>query len=69
MADLHYDNYIFDLYGTLVDIHTDEYDIETWNKWAKWLDEKGLAHPSSERMRDDYMKRSNKERPRIGFFA
>ena len=25
-----YENYIFDLYGTLVDIHTDEENTELW---------------------------------------
>ena len=28
------DNYIFDLYGTLVDIHTDESDTAIWEKLA-----------------------------------
>ena len=27
-----YENYIFDLYGTLVDIHTDEEKTELWEK-------------------------------------
>ena len=31
---LTYDNYIFDLYGTLVDIHTDESDTAIWEKLA-----------------------------------
>ena len=29
-----YDNYVFDLYGTLVDIHTDEEPKEIWDKLA-----------------------------------
>lgn len=29
---MRYDNYIFDLYGTLVDIKTDEEDIKLWSK-------------------------------------
>ena len=29
-----YDNYIFDLYGTLVDIHTEEEKAEVWEKLA-----------------------------------
>lgn len=32
--ELHYDNYIFDLYGTLIDIRTDEQDIHAWEKMA-----------------------------------
>ena len=31
---LTYDNYIFDLYGTLVDIHTDESDLQSGKKLA-----------------------------------
>lgn len=41
-----YDNYIFDLYGTLIDVHTDEHCEETWNKWCAWLDEHGYKHPA-----------------------
>ena len=29
-----YDNYIFDLYGTLADIHTEENDPLVWKKLA-----------------------------------
>lgn len=29
-----YKNYIFDLYGTLMDIETNEYDMDAWNKLA-----------------------------------
>ncbi|WP_185752412.1 HAD family hydrolase [Butyrivibrio sp. AE2032] len=32
-----YDNYIFDLYGTLVDIHTDEHNIVLWRKVAGYI--------------------------------
>ncbi len=32
-----YDNYIFDLYGTLVDIHTDEHHIVLWRKTAAYI--------------------------------
>lgn len=31
---MNYDNYIFDLYGTLVDIHTEEKDPALWEKLA-----------------------------------
>ncbi len=31
---LDFDNYIFDLYGTLVDIHTDEWDMRLWEQMA-----------------------------------
>ena len=32
-----YDNYIFDLYGTLIDIHTDEEAKEFWEKVAGYI--------------------------------
>lgn len=32
--NLHYDDYIFDLYGTLIDIRTDEEDRNAWEKLA-----------------------------------
>ena len=37
-----YENYIFDLYGTLVDIHTDEEKTELWEKLAQDLEKAGL---------------------------
>ena len=33
----YYQNYIFDLYGTLIDIHTDEHSLHFWNKMAALL--------------------------------
>jgi putative hydrolase of the HAD superfamily len=38
-----YKNYIFDLYGTLIDIHTDEYSKNFFKKYAKWLRKQGFA--------------------------
>ncbi len=38
-----YQNYIFDLYGTLIDIHTDEYSKNFFKKYAKWLRKQGYA--------------------------
>jgi len=32
-----YENYVFDLYGTLVDIHTDENSEGLWEKLALFL--------------------------------
>lgn len=34
MTGMKYENYIFDLYGTLVDIHTEEDKAEVWEKLA-----------------------------------
>ena len=30
-----YENYVFDLYGTLIDIHKDEEDEKAWEKSQK----------------------------------
>lgn len=44
-----YDNYIFDLYGTLVDIHTDEESIGFWRKVAGYVKrEFGISFKPSE---------------------
>lgn len=37
-----YENYVFDLYGTLIDIRTDEDQDELWQKSAIWLEKKGV---------------------------
>lgn len=38
-----YKNYIFDLYGTLLDIHTDEYSKNFFKKYVKWLKTQGYV--------------------------
>lgn len=38
-----YQNYIFDLYGTLIAIHTDEYSKDFFRKYAKWLRRQGYV--------------------------
>lgn len=38
-----YRNYIFDLYGTLIDIRTDEYSKNFYKKYAKWLRKQGFS--------------------------
>lgn len=45
-----YDNYVFDLYGTLIDVWTDEHEMNTWEKWSAWLDAHGYRHASCEEM-------------------
>ena len=37
-----YQDYIFDLYGTLLDIHTDEYSKNFYKKYVKWLRKQGF---------------------------
>lgn len=36
-----YQNYVFDLYGTLIDIHTDESSKNFFKKYVKWLRKQG----------------------------
>ena len=44
MAALPYRNYIFDLYGTLVDIHTDEEDPAAWAALARFYSYYGARY-------------------------
>lgn len=48
-----YDNYVFDLYGTLVDIHTDERELVVWQKLALFYGYYG-AHYEPEELRKRY---------------
>ncbi len=54
-----YDNYIFDLYGTLVDIHTDEEKDELWDKMALFYSFYGAMYDASE-LRSKFDKYSKK---------
>lgn len=58
-----YDNYIFDLYGTLIDMWTDEHCAQTWKKWLRWLDVHGFPHPDYIRFRREFfdMDRQHRE--------
>ena len=48
-----YKNYIFDLYGTLVDINTDENDKELWYKLSLFYSFKGAKYSAIE-LRESY---------------
>lgn len=48
-----YKNYIFDLYGTLIDINTDEWSSEIWDKMVVMYGYKG-AHYTSSELHDEY---------------
>ncbi len=52
---MNYDNYIFDLYGTLIDIHTDEEDPGLWRKMCDYLDRKFKAHYTPAALRKRYL--------------
>ena len=49
-----YKNYVFDLYGTLVDIHTDEDDAKLWKALAKFYDRQGAYYTAKE-IHADYL--------------
>ncbi len=60
-----YDNFIFDLYGTLIDIKSDEWADDTWNKFIEYLDANGIIHSQLENFRDDFFSRDRayREKP------
>jgi len=49
-----YENYIFDLYGTLVDIHTDEEDEKLWEALADFYTGHGAKYSAAE-IQSDYL--------------
>lgn len=51
-----YDNFMFDLYGTLIDLHTDEWAPKTWKKWLKWMDGRRIKHPDMITFRREFFK-------------
>lgn len=48
-----YKNYIFDVYGTLIDIHTNEHELATWQKMADTLRFYGVEY-SAEDLKETY---------------
>lgn len=48
-----YNNYIFDLYGTLIDINTDEWNDDLWKKIAILYAYKG-AHYTYDELNEEY---------------
>ena len=59
-VELKYQNYIFDLYGTLIDIHTDEEDENLWSALAVFFKENGAVYEAEE-IRSGYRKYVSKE--------
>lgn len=62
-----YKNYIFDLYGTLVDIHTDEKDLKLWKKMVSYYKKHGAVYTPA-KMRKTYeilVKEAQKEADEI----
>lgn len=52
---MRYQNCIFDLYGTLVDIHTDEMLPQLWEELAAWYRERGTNYTPGE-LQDAYFR-------------
>ena len=59
-----YKNYIFDLYGTLADILTDEEDPELWRRTSLWYSRHGAEWTSRE-LRESYLVLCNTEQNRL----
>lgn len=55
-------NYVFDLYGTLIDVKTDEQAPRTWKKWLKYLDEQRIKHPPYYRFRKEFFAMDKRNR-------
>ena len=51
-----YQNYIFDLYGTLIDMWTDEYMPTLWKQMAAFYSLKGAAYTAKELKDLGYLK-------------
>lgn len=49
-----YDNYLFDLYGTLVDIHTEEWDPVLWKKLSYYMHTNGASY-QPEKLHERYL--------------
>ena len=43
-----YKNYVYDVYGTLIDIHTNEYELSSWQKLAETLHFYGVYYTAEE---------------------
>ena len=59
-----YQNYVFDLYGTLVDVWTDEEDPRLWAAFARYLRLLGVDVPANG-LRERYLRLCKQEQKRI----
>ena len=53
---MEFENYIFDLYGTLIDIHTDEEQPVLWEKMAEYLEEHFEVSYEAKELRAEYLR-------------
>lgn len=61
---MRYDNYIFDFYGTLVDIHTNEDKPYLWRKMAAILTDLGFPYNAKE-LKKDYIRFVEEEKANV----
>ena len=59
-----YENYVFDLYGTLIDINTDEWCDDLWKKMAIFYGYQG-AHYTYKELNEEYGKLVEKEKKAV----
>lgn len=64
-----YKNYIFDFYGTLVDIHTDEENIEVWKKLSLFYGYYGAAYTPYELKKEYKSLAEGEEKNRYSYEA
>lgn len=63
-GDFMYKNYIFDLYGTLIDINTDEWSDDIWKKMAVMYSYKG-AHYTYDELHKEYDRHVGEEKKAV----
>lgn len=64
VGDLMYKNYIFDLYGTLIDINTDEWSDDLWKKMSVFYGYRG-AHYTYDELHSEYDRHVKNEKRAI----
>ena len=64
LGDIMFKNYIFDLYGTLIDINTDEWSDDLWEKMALFYSYKGAKYTGKE-FHKEYIRLCKEEKARI----
>ncbi len=63
-----FDNYIFDLYGTLIDIHTDEEQAGLWQDMAAYLQYQFEADYTAKELRKRYLEICAQEEEALSFY-
>lgn len=56
------ENFVFDLYGTLIDVKVDEQGAHTWKTWCKHLDKRGIKYPDYLKFRKDFFAMDQRHR-------